>query len=187
MKKGFTLIELLIVIAVIGILAGVVLVAVNPARRTGQARDAVRRTELKQVQQAIEEYYVVNGRYPITNGWEYSNDGPDQWLEDTNIPIKTFANFLKVWPKDPKNTSVDNKGPTEPDDFVYAYWSGDWYSGTGTCVDSSEKGQWYILAARLEVPPDAGQQYQVAQVGSGACFWGTRDTFNLSNKIYTAN
>jgi len=34
---GFTLIELLIVIAILGILAAAVLVAINPAKRTRQA------------------------------------------------------------------------------------------------------------------------------------------------------
>lgn len=41
-KKGFTLIEILVVIGIIGILATVVLVAVNPSRQFKQARDSQR-------------------------------------------------------------------------------------------------------------------------------------------------
>jgi type IV pilus assembly protein PilA len=60
-KKGFTLIELLIVIAIIGILAAIVLVAVDPAKRLGQARDASRSGEVNSLLNAILNYTVDNG------------------------------------------------------------------------------------------------------------------------------
>jgi len=41
-KKGFTLIEILIVIGLIAVLAGVLIVALNPARQFSQARNAQR-------------------------------------------------------------------------------------------------------------------------------------------------
>lgn len=41
-KRGFTLIEVLVVVGIIAILAGVVLVAVNPARQFKLARDSQR-------------------------------------------------------------------------------------------------------------------------------------------------
>lgn len=59
-KKGFTLIELLIVIGVLGILAGIILVAVDPAKRLRQARDARRHAEVNAILNAILNYTVDN-------------------------------------------------------------------------------------------------------------------------------
>lgn len=55
-KKGFTLIELLIVIGIIAILAGIVLVAVNPAEQFGKANDSERKSEIGTVLSAIYQY-----------------------------------------------------------------------------------------------------------------------------------
>lgn len=52
-NRGFTLIELLIVIAIIGFLAAAILVAVDPVKRTQQARDAKRWSEVNAVLNAI--------------------------------------------------------------------------------------------------------------------------------------
>ncbi len=57
-KKGFTLIELLIVIAILGVLAVVVLVAINPVQQLARTRDAGRISSVQQLGHAMEAYFV---------------------------------------------------------------------------------------------------------------------------------
>ena len=52
-KRGFTLIELLIVIAIIGFLMAAILVAVDPVKRTQQARNTKRWAEVNAVLNAV--------------------------------------------------------------------------------------------------------------------------------------
>ncbi len=59
-QKGFTLIELMIVIAVIALLAAAVFVAVDPAKRIGQAQDAQRWQDVTAIADAIKMYMADN-------------------------------------------------------------------------------------------------------------------------------
>jgi general secretion pathway protein G len=62
---AFTLIELLVVISIIGILA--VLVAANLNSARSRARDAERKSDLKNIQTALRLFYNDNGTYPRSN------------------------------------------------------------------------------------------------------------------------
>lgn len=61
-RKGFTLIELLIVIAIIGVLATLLMVNFIGVRQ--RARDAQRKSDLRQMQSALELYRADNNIYP---------------------------------------------------------------------------------------------------------------------------
>lgn len=61
-EHGFTLIELLIVIVILGVLAGIVVFAVNGIQDKGQKSAC--QSDVKTVTVASEAYYAQNGKYP---------------------------------------------------------------------------------------------------------------------------
>ncbi len=63
-RRGFTLIELLIVMGIVGSLSAVVILAVNPAGMLGQSQDAKRNSSANQIQKAMQQYLIEQGRYP---------------------------------------------------------------------------------------------------------------------------
>jgi len=91
-KTGFTLIELLVVIAILGILATVGLGSFQSSQMKG--RDAQRKSDLSQIQKALEMYYNDKGAYPTsipTRG--------NEW-RDTSVTGGTL--YMKSVPGDPK-------------------------------------------------------------------------------------
>jgi prepilin-type N-terminal cleavage/methylation domain-containing protein len=63
-NRGFTLLELLIVIAIIGVIASIVMVALEESRRTARNEAVV--SQMSEYQKAIELYYSDFGNYPRT-------------------------------------------------------------------------------------------------------------------------
>ena len=66
MKRGFTLLEILLVIAAIGILAAIVLVAINPNRQINQARQAVINSDKNTIERALQQELIDTGNYPTS-------------------------------------------------------------------------------------------------------------------------
>ncbi len=66
-RAGFTLLELLVVIGIIGLLVSVGISSFSTAQK--KARDAKRKSDLKAIQSALEQYYSVCGfTYPVPSG-----------------------------------------------------------------------------------------------------------------------
>ncbi len=87
---GFTLLEILIVIAIIGLLAGVVVV--NSSRGMEQSRDTRRIQETYQIAHALMVYYANNKKFPDNTDNDYVRNSA-QW--DTGNKASQPDDFIK--------------------------------------------------------------------------------------------
>lgn len=90
MHHGFTLIELLVVVSLIGVLATLVLANLNAARE--RARDAQRKSDLRNIQTALRVYYNDNSAYPTTA--EMNNLFGNSWADGSIV-------YMNLLPDDP--------------------------------------------------------------------------------------
>jgi prepilin-type N-terminal cleavage/methylation domain-containing protein len=82
-QKGFTLIELLIVVAIIGILSSVIIVALTDSRQ--RAKTSKTLASLRDVHTALESYRAQFNGYPPSTGWQgycsaWGADLGDNWI-----------------------------------------------------------------------------------------------------------
>lgn len=96
MKKSFTLIELLVVIAIIGSLSALFLPNFMAARE--RARDSQRKSDLRQIQKALELYKQdqTNSSFPA------EVDIPSPGLLFSNVTTGTV--YMNKFPGDPNRT-----------------------------------------------------------------------------------
>lgn len=99
-NKGFTLVELLVVMAVIGILATIGLVAFAGAQRT--SRDTLRKSNVNQVRLGLENHYANNQKYP-TDAQGLTKLVTDKLLE--SVPADPNAMFTMTYLPDATGTT----------------------------------------------------------------------------------
>lgn len=157
-EGGFTLIELLVVIAVIGLLASVVLVSLNNARK--KARDTKRIADVSQILKAEELYYAQNGSYPGWASCPGDTYGNATWLAYSNCrnsgdwdqdpadvaALLKSSGIISKMPKDPLNQGAPGLSPN------YTYMVETW---------PTEPGATTYVCTNLEVttPPGNGVAY----------------------------
>jgi len=112
-QSGFTLIELLIVFAIIGVMSA--FFATNFITAKNKATDAVRKSNLAQLQKALDLYYNTNYSYPTTGGSWYgladNATGGFKELSGTNGYIPNLApTYLLKLPVDPSGDTSEWSG-----------------------------------------------------------------------------
>lgn len=116
-KNGFTLIEILIVVAIIGILSTMGLMAFQKSLQ--RSRDARRIAEIKSLQGAAEQYYADHAN-------NYNDTGAVAGCEHLNDYVRGFGNAYQ----DPKGVSYEC---VFPDDGASYCISTDLENNNGNC------------------------------------------------------
>jgi prepilin-type N-terminal cleavage/methylation domain-containing protein len=139
---GFTLIEMMVVIAIVGFLASIILVALNNARMKG--RDARRKTDIGQVRKALDLYFQDNASYPApANCSNASFNGVDIQLVQ---PIIT--SYISSVPDDPKKTTTGY-----PNNYAYACSSPTGPTGYALYVPLELEGGACLIKGGTAMPP----------------------------------
>jgi type II secretion system protein G len=91
---GFTLLEMLVVISIIAMLAAVILAALSIARK--KARDAITMSNVRQIDQAIQQFAWDTGNYPPENTSNPGNENQCSGTFLTNLVTKGYVSSVPI-------------------------------------------------------------------------------------------
>lgn len=112
-QKGFTLLEILLVVAAIGILAGIVILAINPGKQLGDTRNAQRKADVNTILNAVYQYTIDNnGTMPTsitTTSTEIFATSTPTGLIDLSV-LTANEKYLVSIPLEPQKTNANGAG-----------------------------------------------------------------------------
>ena len=123
-SRGFTLLEILLVVGIIAILAGIVIVAINPSKQLATVRNTERKSDIKQIDSALTQYYIDNFKYPASVvSASTLTEICDTGANASSSELTTTCNsaglinlselvpmYLTAIPRDPSATTTDHAG-----------------------------------------------------------------------------
>ena len=164
-SKAFTLIELLIVIAIIGVLVTIVVVAINPVKLINDAKDSRMRADLNQIKAAMQLYYNDCKVYPTTGDYNTLYSGT-LW-NGTGDAIGACS---------PNATIYMRRLPTDSagGNYLYSTTSGCNNGVGGNCVD-------YVVGATLSTVTGDDTNTQTKCSAAATSTTANAGTFKVCN------